>query len=208
MGVKIFIEGGGVGGATMKTFRSKCQMFFDKMLVGRDKLKITPGGGRSQTLALFLASLKSLGKSDYSILLVDAEGPLAPDADKWDHILATITSNAKKPKDLETEDLHFMVQIMESWFLADPHELSSYYGSAFRAEKLPKPINGLDIETHLKDVVLKKLSAAVKPCQTDGYAKSDGWDLIALIDPAEVCKVSHFARELRKRLLTLLPERE
>jgi len=200
MGVKIIVEGGGEGSTSIRECRRGFEIFFGKMLQGRDKASITPGGGRSQAFKLFCATLQNLGEGDHVVLLVDSEGAIAESEDPWDYVRLRNGDQWLKPELAKADDLHFMVQCIEAWFLSDIPNLSNFYGPDFKPDKLPKPINDKDIEKHPKDKIFSGLRAAVKPCNPDGYAKADAFEIIKLIHPDKVCKVSYFARRLKQRL--------
>ncbi len=208
MGVKIIIEGGGEGGSSITECRRGFEEFFGKMLEGRAKPSITPGGGRSQAFKLFRATVEKLAEGDFVVLLVDSEGPIEQDSDPWEHVRTRPGDNWERPDLADDDDIHFMVQCVEAWFLGDIPTLSSYYGHEFKPDKLPKPINGKDVEKHTKLKILSGLKAAVKPCNPDGYAKADAFEIIRLIHPAKVCKVSYFARRLKEHLERISPNRD
>ena len=207
MSIKIIVEGGGEGGTSVRECRRGFEAFFGKMLQGRDKASITPAGGRNEAFKLFRATLPNLGKGDHVVLLVDSEGPISESDDPWEYVLRN-GDDWLRPELATPDDLHFMVQCIEAWFLSDIPILSSYYGAKFKPNKLPKPVNGKDVEKHLKVSIFKGLKAAVKPCNPDGYAKSDAFEIIRLIHPDRVCKVSYFARRLKERLYTVSPLRD
>jgi hypothetical protein len=206
--IKIIVEGGGEGGTSVRECRRGFEVFFGKMLQGRDKASITPGGGRNESFKLFRATLPILGKGDHVVLLVDSEGPIPASDDPWEYVRLRPGDGWLRPDLATADNLHFMVQCIEAWFLSDISKLSSYYGSEFKPDKLPKPVNGKDVEQHSKDSIFKGFKAAVKPCDLDGYAKSDAFEIIKLIDPDKVCKVSYFARRLKDHLHAISPLRD
>lgn len=87
-----------------------------------------------------------------------------------------------------------MVQVMESWFLADRVALSKYYGQGFLSNSLPGQPN---IELIPKQRVFDALEHATRPTQKREYHKTrHGFDLLELIDPALVGAASVHARDL------------
>ena len=82
------------------------------------------------------------------------------------------------------ETVHLMVQIMETWIVADLAALSQYYGQGFRANKLPKATN---LETVPKPTVERSLGEATKDTQKGRYHKiRHASDLLKLIDVESV----------------------
>ena len=87
-----------------------------------------------------------------------------------------------------------MVQVMESWFLADKDALSKYYGQGFLSNSIPGQPN---IELIPKQRVFDALEHATRPTQKREYDKTrHGFDLLELIDPALVGAASTHARNL------------
>jgi hypothetical protein len=86
-----------------------------------------------------------------------------------------------------------MVQCMENWFLTDRETLRTFFGQGYRETALPPACQ--NIETILKDTVLRSLSEATKDCKTKArYDKGEhSFDLLARIDPAKVTASSQWA---------------
>ena len=207
MKVTIYVEGGSKGHkAAMINCRKGFTLFFARMLPGNNKVAVEPRCGRAETYRDFCTSLKNAEKGHVSLLLVDSEEAVKPNVAPWEHLRDRQGDGWKKPASARENDVHLMVQSVESWFLADPAQLGVYYGKGFKAEKLPKPVNG-DVECHDKQKVMKGLNTAVKETVHKHYEKSHGFDIVGGIDPAQVCKVSVHARHLKTRLLELLGDR-
>ena len=115
------------------------------------------------------------------ILLVDAEGPVAGGVrahlarrDSW-----------KIPK-AEEENVHLMVQTMETWIAADRPALADYYGDRLLASALPV---AEDLEAIPKDRIQAALTRATIPTQKEAYHKTrHAPDLLRKIDPDLVRK--------------------
>jgi len=95
-----------------------------------------------------------------------------------------------------------MVQVMESWFLADRETLSAFFGQGFQKNTF---LSQKAVETIEKKDVLRGLSQASRQCKTKGlYDKGQhSFKILALIDPQKVCNVSPWA----KRFISILVER-
>ena len=84
-----------------------------------------------------------------------------------------------------------MVQIMESWFLADPDSLESFYGHGFHKQALPRNPN---IEQVPKQDVLSGLAQATRGTKKGGYSKSShSFGILAQLDPVRVRNASPHA---------------
>ena len=92
-----------------------------------------------------------------------------------------------------------MVQVMESWFLADTEALETYFGQGFRKSALPENNN---IETVPKQDVLSGLDRSTIGTGKGNYHKSrDSFRILATLDPGKVSKASPFAARLIDALL-------
>ena len=99
-----------------------------------------------------------------NLLLIDSD---CPDDGK---LTASVRNhpgwNASVAASVTDSQLHFMVQVMESWFLADRQCLRSYYGPNFLESRLrgnPK------VEEILKDDVIKGLEDATRDTKKGKY---------------------------------------
>lgn len=79
--------------------------------------------------------------------------------------------------------VHLMVQVMETWIVADPEALVRYYGQGFRGSKLPK---GTNLEKEPKARILHALKEATRHTGKGVYHKiSHAAQLLRLVDPAK-----------------------
>jgi hypothetical protein len=87
-------------------------------------------------------------------------------------------------------DVFWMVQLMESWFLADPDALAKYYGRNFSASAIGKT---QDVERIGKSQVLTRLKRATR----NKYHKvTHAPHLLARLDPERVQKHAGHCRNL------------
>jgi len=90
-----------------------------------------------------------------------------------------------------------MVQVMETWFLADRHALQKYFGAGFRQNAIR---DWPALENVPKTTVLKALDRATASCGRR-YAKGRvSFELLARIDPARVEAACPHARVFLDRL--------
>ena len=93
---------------------------------------------------------------------------------------------------------------MESWFLADPEKLASYYGNGFTNKALkPNP----RVEEIPKTNVLKCLKQATKKTQKGAYHKTaHAPHILKMLDPTKVRKAAPNCDRLFRELLAKLDE--
>ena len=190
-GVAIYMEGGGDG----KSAKAAIRQGMDALLrplkdAARAKAlhwKVVPCGARNEA---FRGFQNAVGKRDYAIvvLLVDAEGSVngAPRShlqsrDGWDMGFA------------HKDTIHLMVQVMETWIVADPDALSTYYGQNFNGNVLPRAAN---LEQVSKADVTQTLDQATKHTTKGCYHKiKHASDLLKRINVERVKKrCPHCAR--------------
>ncbi len=87
-----------------------------------------------------------------------------------------------------------MVQVMESWFLADLKALAGFYGASFRPGSIPK---WPDIEQVRKEDVYAKLKEATRNTTKGDYHKGrDSSVILGQLDPNKVADESPHAKRL------------
>ena len=196
MSVRIYVEGG-FQGSTKSDCRAAFRRFFEKAILPRSFCVIA-SGSRNDAFEDFREALKH-HPGDYIILLVDSEGPVtvAP----WQHLKNRTGDNWGRPAKASDDQAHLMVQVMESWFLADKHVLTDYYGQGFLPSSLPGQAN---IELIPKQDIFNSLKDASRKTRKGEYHKTrHGFDILASIDPVRVRAASYHMN----RLLAVL-ERE
>lgn len=101
------------------------------------------------------------------------------------------------PADADEDDAYLMVQVMETWFLADRDALRRYFGSQFLESALG---SWPELERVPKTTVLQALQRATSGC-ANPYAKGKvSFELLAQIAPARVEAACPHARALLSRL--------
>ena len=139
--------------------------------------KLVPCGGRDEAFRAW-SSPKPDARFPIRVLLVDAETPVSGG---FAHHLAT---GDGWPVSVADEDrIHLMVQVMETWIVADPSALACYYGDGFRAQDLP---SGKPLEDVLKYDIKHALRRATENTQRGRYQKIRHADLLAKLDPDRV----------------------
>jgi hypothetical protein len=191
--VRIYVEGG-FEGTTKSNCRKAFRIFFEKTLP-RGSFQVIASGDRAKAYADFCTALVQ-HPGDYVMLLVDSEEAVS--GKPWEHVITRVGDGWQRPRGAKDDQLQFMVQVMESWFLADQDALAAYYGQGFRRSSMPRREN---IEEVSKTDVYRALENATKDTQKREYHKTrHGFELVELIDPALVQKASGQARRLHSSL--------
>ena len=168
-GVAIYMEGGG-DRKDAKAAKTAIRQGMDALLyplksAARARAlhwKLVPCGGRNEAFRRFRDAASNEDDA-IVVLLVDAEGPVngAPSShlqarDRWDMSFA------------DGNTIHLMVQAMETWIVADPAALSTYYGQNFNGNVLPRAVN---LELVPKAVVAQALKLATERTTKGRYHK-------------------------------------
>lgn len=189
MSTTIYVEGGGDGNDLRAACRRGFAKFTEKAGMAGQMPKIVACGGRQNAYDRFK---DALSKGDgAAMLLVDSEGPVTAQG-PWDHLKER--DDWDRPGAAAAGQCHLMVQVMETWFLADVSALQSHYGQGFRPQDLPQSSN---IESVPKLDVLSKLDQAAKNTKKGSYKKgSDSFTILENLDPGKVRQASGYADRL------------
>jgi len=196
---RIFVEGGTKGQLAQKC-RQGFARFFEKSGLGNRKPRIVSCGTRRAAYEDFCSALSRAKENDVYLLLVDSEAPVAVSTEQvWAHVKDRQGDGWDKPAAADANTLHFMVECMENWFLADTQALESFFGQGFKATALPKNRN---IETLSKSAVYEALSNATNKLKTKRpYGKGKhSFSLLEKIDPAKVEAGGVFAKRVIEKV--------
>jgi hypothetical protein len=197
--VKIYAEGGGEGELLDTLFRQGWSEFFRAAgLVGRMPRPVR-GKGRDRTFDLFLTAVENAGPNDLPLLLVDSEGPVTLGHTVWQHLKTR--DNWDKPNGASNDQAFMMVQVMETWFIADRQMLQRYFGANFRANQIREwPA----LEAVPKKVIFETLDRATANCGKKRYAKGKtSFELLSRLNPDVVEDACPHAKALLERLRNL-----
>jgi hypothetical protein len=173
-GVQVFVEG-----APGPALSIECRRAFSKLLDRADFCRARPTfiacGSRQRAFEKFVSEYKNAACN--ALLLVDSEGPVSQDS-PWDHVRQRVGDGWTRPAHARDEDLHFMVECMESWIVADRDALRSYYGKTLQESALPA-------RPEVEDVPKRDLYEALKRATRQmGYGKgADSFKLLMRVDP-------------------------
>lgn len=203
---KLYVEGGGTSNILRTECRSGFSAFLEKAGLKGKMPRIVACGSRGEAFDKFCTAIK---QNQRAFLLVDSEESVqaqhaagSPENWKpWEHLRQRSGDEWEKPDNAADTDCHLMVEVMESWFLADKPILSLFFGQGFAANSLPARS---DIEAISKDAVYQYIEKASKKCKTKAcYGKGQhSFKILAQIDPAKVYAASPWAKrfidELKK----------
>ena len=197
--VKLFVEGGGDSRAINVKCRKGFSDFLEKSGLKGKMPRVVASGTRQNAKRDYITDIES-GKD--AMLLVDSEEAVAPiEADEkyapenwepWKHLKSR--DGWDKPAKADSRDCHLMVQVMETWFIADIDGLKKFYKDWFSEKSLPQ---NNEIESIPKDTVIKCLKVATK----GKYKKGEhSYELLSQIDPSIVAERSPWAKRFIKLL--------
>jgi len=196
--LKIYIEGGGEGKDLDIRFREAWTKFFKAAgLAGRMPRPVR-GKGRMNTFDLFSTAAQNIQPNEMPLLLLDSEDPVAHNNTVWQHLKNR--DGWDKPANASDEHAYLMAQVMETWLLADPDTLRAYFGSKFKADKIPA---WKDLEAQSKTVVFEVLDKATAECDKPYKKGKVSFAILGKINPQKVKEKCPNA----KRLLDFLAEK-
>ena len=178
MTVTLFVEGGTRGSNQHSQLRKSFVTLLGR--AGLTSVNVFICGSGSLVITTFCKAPNDVRGN--AIMLVDAEGPATGDA--WACLQKRHGDHWKKPAGVLDDQLHLMVELMESWLHADRVALAQYFGAGFDASRL----HGSErrIEEIAKQDVLSGLARAAKN-STKPYdkerKKAHSAELLGRIDP-------------------------
>lgn len=195
MTVALYIEGGGDNRRLGAQFREGWTSFFAAAGLGGRMPRVVRGGSRQQTFHRFATDVARPRPGVVPLLLVDSEAPVTCDHSVWQHLREH--DGWQRPTEAGGDDAFLMVQVMETWFLADRDALRRYFGRQFLENVLE---NWTDLEHVPKVTVLQALRRATSRCRSP-YSKGKVlFELLAQVNPARVEAACPHAEKLLKRL--------
>jgi hypothetical protein len=193
--IKIYIEGGGEGQLLDTLFRQGWKQFFEAAGLAGRMPSIVRGQGRAQTFDLFATAVAHPRGGALPLLLVDSEDPVEEGRSVWQHLKAR--DDWERPPGAADDQAFLMVQVMETWFLADREMLRRYFGKSLRENHLR---HWPALEAISKVTVFEALDKATAGCQKP-YAKGKvSYEMLGRLDPRHVEAACPHAKALFDRL--------
>ena len=191
----LYVEGGGDNRRLGAQFREAWTSFFRRAGFGGRMPRGVRGGSRQQTFHRFETHVAEPAPDAVPILLVDSEYPVTAAHSVWQHLKER--DGWTQPEDVGDDQAFLMVQVMETWFLADRDALQTYFGAEFGGTVIRK---WPQLEEVPRETVLDALEKATARCSKP-YAKGKvAFELLAQIDPDLVEDACPHARSLLDRL--------
>ena len=160
--------------------------------------RIIACGDRGSAYDRFCTAQRNARADEFIVLLVDSEESVEEGVGPW--VFLRLRAGWDKPDGTGDENIHLMVQCMESWFLADRDTLAQFFGDGFRADALP---NRSDVENIPKLDLYAALKRATRMSDKREYGKGPhSFDLLAQLDPQKVVDASPYAKRLVDTLLS------
>ena len=195
--VRLYVEGGGNTRTLNKDCRKGFRVLIEKAGLTGSIPNIIPCGSRGDAYNDFRTAHAA---GEPAMLLVDAEGPVTSTG-PWQHLKDN--DNWDRPATATDGQCHLMVQVMESWFLADADALASFYGQNFRSQDLPA---NPDIEKVSKQDALGRLAQATRNTKKGSYKKgAESYRILEKLDPYKVRKTSAYADRFIRALSAPVP---
>ncbi len=136
-------------------------------------------GSRDSSFDAFKTAMET-HPSAYSILLVDAEGPVTETP--WRHL--NDRDGWEKPAGISDDHCQLMARAMEAWFVADLAALKTYYGRGFNEKRIPKRKNVEEIDR--KDLVDALVHASKNTSKSSYHKVRHGEKILAHLDETRV----------------------
>jgi hypothetical protein len=198
--VKLYVE----GGAQDSNFeRSLCRQAFAQFFAADSRLKgklprTVPCGGRKAAYDAFVTEVRNPKSGVLPFLLVDSESLVARGKTVWEHLKSRSGDEWEKPEGVTDDQAFLMVQVMETWFIADRDAMKRFFREDFRDAAIPAWPN---LEEVPKRAIYESLEKATADCGPRKYAKGRlSFELLATVSPVKVEAGSPHAREFFEQL--------
>lgn len=181
--IRVYVEGGGDRKDTKAQVKQGFRAFLnDLVILAREKrirFDVIACGSRNSTLDDFRTALRTHHNA-FNILLVDSDTPVKTTTCQHLHN----PSRNWDMSSIDEEQCHLMVQVMETWVIADINALEAFYGQGFNKNSIPKT---QDIEKIDKAALYSFLEAATRMTQKGRYHKiRHGPEILKRVDVSKV----------------------
>ena len=191
----LYIEGGGDNRRLGAQFREGWTSFFTAAGLRGRMPRVVRGGTRQDTFSRFATDAAGQKPGTIPLLLVDSEDPVAAGHSAWQHLQQQ--DGWDIPAGAGEDQAFLMVQVMETWFLADREALRSYFGPLFVENALRQWPRLEDLS---RETVLAALDRATAQCPNPYSKGKTSFGLLARIDPTLVEAACPHGKDLLNRL--------
>jgi hypothetical protein len=185
--IVLLVEGGGDTPALQSECRKGFRLLLEKAGFQGRMPEIVACGSRNQTFKDFKVALQD--SSALAMMLIDSEDPvvLLP----WSHLKTR--DGWVQPSGTSENQVQFMTTCMETWLMADPETLTSFFGDGFKAGKLLPIVN---LESRPRDKVQDSLVDATRDCgRVKKYQKGKrSFQVLAKLNPSVLLQLKYFKR--------------
>ncbi|MGI8883241.1 MAG: DUF4276 family protein [Pyrinomonadaceae bacterium] len=195
--IRIYIEGDtkNKGKNTDITLRQGFNAFFRELIEeAKNKnttLRPITYGSKFETFKKFLDGVREYQDS-FVLFLLDSDAPL--EENETPKAFLKKQNPAWHLHDVEENQCHLMVHLMEAWFYTDKDKLAEYYGKDFNRNALVRNTN---VEKIPKADVENGLANATRNTQKGEYHKTrHGAKILELINPQFVCNAAPNCKRL------------
>ena len=135
MTAKLFVEGAGPTELQRARCREAFAEFFKTAGIA-NRPRVVACGGRGHAFNNFATAVRLNRPDELPLLLVDSEVELTNIDTPWKHLREH--DGWIKPNGATDNQVFLMVQVMETWFLADQDALMRVFGSQCDCSAIPK----------------------------------------------------------------------
>ncbi|MHB9025235.1 MAG: DUF4276 family protein [Armatimonadota bacterium] len=196
--VKVYVEGAGHTDFERTKCRQAFSTFFAAAGLTGKRLRTVPCGGRQSAYDAFVTALNNAGTDELPLLLVDSEDFIIAGQTSWQHLKAQ--DNWDRPTGASDDQAFLMVQVMETWFLADRELLRTHFTGNLIEHHLPAWQN---LEAVSKVNILTALERATANCNVPYQKGTLSFEILAKLDPNKVEVACPHARSFLQRLRAL-----
>lgn len=129
---------------------------------------------------------------------MDSEDAVTLGSSTWHHLLNR--DGWGRPEGADDDQTFLMVQVMETWFLADRDALRKYFGAKLNEKAFKTWPKLEDVD---KKQVFKALKKATDLCSKRYSKGKTSFELLAIVDPAQVEAACPHAKALLEKLRTV-----
>ncbi len=191
MKVTIYVEGGG----DSKYQHIQCRRGFRKLIEKSGLAGKMPSifacGGRNAAFDDFKTAMNSKSPTDYPMLLVDSEDPIAENITPWNHLRTR--DGWVPPNAIFDEQAQLMVTCMETWIMADHATLRNVFGADLQENALLPETN---LEQYDRYRIQQALEHATRNCKNKAYKKGKrSFQVLEAVNPSALKqRLSYFRR--------------
>jgi hypothetical protein len=193
--VKLYVEGAAKQDDLQRTqCRQAFSVFFESAGISK-RPRTIPCGGRQSAYDAFVTAVKTARQGELPLLPVDAEEEVTTGHTVWQHLKKR--DGWDRPAGASDNQAFMMVQVMETWFLADREMLRGYFGAKLIERHLPAQS---DLEAVVKASVFAALNQATARCSKQYRKGKVSFELLARLDPRKLKAACPHTKDFLERL--------